>query len=92
MSSIQDIANYRTSSIVRLKTEHAENNAKIEELQARNAEIRASQRRLELPLPKPNACPICFYQHGVTSEIFSVPANPQEPGVDQFRCPNGHDF
>jgi hypothetical protein len=92
MFSSQDVANYRATAIARLKAEHAENDRKIAELEARNAEIRASQGRLELPLPKPNVCLICFYGHGVTAEIYGAPVDPREPGTDRFQCPNGHEF
>jgi hypothetical protein len=89
--SSQDVANYRAAAIARLKAEYAENDTKIAELQARNAEIRAKQARLELPIPK-DACPVCFYDYGVIAALRTIPADPDNPGVDRFACENGHDF
>lgn len=92
MSSSQEIANYRAAAIVRLKAEHLENDTKIAQLEARNAEIRAQQGRFELPLPKPNLCPRCFYEEGMTTLMTGAPADPREPSVDRFQCVNGHTF
>jgi len=92
MPSSQEIANYRAATLDRLKAEYQENDAKISQLQAHNAQIRAQQQRLELPLPSQDTCPTCFYDSGVSAKLRPIGADPDNPGVDRFRCVNGHDF
>jgi hypothetical protein len=87
MFSSERVANYRTACIARLNAEQQENDVKIAQLEASNAALETQLARLELPLPKPNACVICFYEHGITAEFVGAPVDPREPGVDRFQCP-----
>jgi hypothetical protein len=92
MISSQHIANDRAATLRRLKTEYLENDKKIAELQARNAKIRAHQSRLEGPIPKPDACPTCYYEHDIICALYPVPADKSDPTVDRYACENGHKF
>jgi len=91
MVSNQELAAYRAGTIARLNKETRENDETIARLKARNAEIEASMARFDLQLP-PNACPICFYEQGITTLLRAIPADTATPTVDRFRCANGHDF
>ncbi len=91
MYSGQQIAEYGQNSIARLGAELQENNAKLAGFATRNAVIEASLNRLNRPLPRPDACPECFYEHDVIALMRSV-GTPEggDPGVDYYRCENRH--
>jgi hypothetical protein len=49
------------------------------------ANLRAEKARLASPLPEPDLCAECWFQHG--RQIQLLPQPKRKPGVDRMLCP-----
>jgi|SRR5665647_403903 len=42
--------------------------------------------RAQLPIPADDACPDCFVERGVTSQMKPIPASEDAPEIDLVKC------
>jgi hypothetical protein len=85
----KQIDNYRTELSGQVDRAALDLEEKYKQLNSERLKLEAKKKRLNLTLPHPNACVLCFYEHGITSLIRSIPSDSKE---DRFRCEQGHDF
>jgi hypothetical protein len=91
MHSDKEIDDFRNNKIIGLEREKHELNVQKTKIDSRLAEIAATLVRLQTKPPS-GACYRCYYESGAISRIRAVPADPAAPGIDRFRCANGHDL
>jgi hypothetical protein len=91
MPTEQEIDDFRNDQIVRFEREKQEVETQRTQLKARHFELEAILVRLQTKPPS-GACYRCYYESGAISRIRAVPADPAAPGIDRFRCANGHDL
>ncbi|MEI7805780.1 MAG: hypothetical protein WCI56_10665 [Hyphomicrobiales bacterium] len=92
MLAAKAIEEYRAGLIRQCKQEKEHVEAQLADLEAKNRDLSAKMKRLGTEIPNPESCPVCYYLTGEVTPVRPIPANPNRPRIDLFRCRNGHDF